>query len=252
MCIRFVCVAVLLSLFISNSNAAASGTGENAIADEAQIIKLTRHAKAGNADAAFNLAGILESKAATDPDGHNAGYWYEIAARAGHIGALLTIGYSKRYTAETIVTCNGTSMKITSMCDPISRNGDQAHCYKQTLEFFDGRHKSTSKHIARYSNYRKDLSVAVNASCVQGNKEFYYVIYSYDFGGSCCEWQDIFSRFGKYVGSTAKKSYFGCKYLSERKMLELGLADLPSILDHKRVNRINLYPYAGNSSRSGK
>lgn len=182
---------------------------------------LMKAARSGDCHAAGYLAYFLRSKSIQDIDGHDDRYWLLFAAKCGHIPSMIKLGYPQRYSTTTIVTCGENKLEIVTECDPLTREKGISVCPKQVLSFFDMTDRLSKKQIAINKPINREYSVlAWAAVCASNQMGWYYVIRSTDFGGSCCEWEDVFDKAGRYMGSTNKRTSFQVEIKTLPKRLE--------------------------------
>jgi hypothetical protein len=170
---------------------------------------LVNRARSGDCHAAGYLAFYLQAQGMTDLEGHDDHYWLLFAARCGHVPSMIEVGYPKKYTTRTTVPCGATRLEIVTHCEPLTRETGFPVCRRQVFSFFDGNNRLLRKHTAINRPVgREDRVIASDVSCLSDRGIDYYVVGSSNFGGSCCDWSDVFDNKGKYLGSTDMRTTF--------------------------------------------
>jgi hypothetical protein len=145
----------------------------------------------------------------TDLEGHDDRYWLLFAARCGHVPSMIEAGYPKKYTTRTTVPCGANRLEIVTHCDPLTRETGFPVCRKQVFSFFDGNNRLLRKHTAINRPVgREDRAIVWYGACMSQEERTYYVVGSTNFGGSCCEWHDVFDTKGSYLGSLNDRTSF--------------------------------------------
>ena len=170
------------------------------------INALKQLANSGDCNAAGYLAFLLKSKNIKQLDDYN--YWLIYAAKCGHIPSIIELGYPNKYSTNTIIPCGDSKLEIITECNPLDNKIRYPVCDKQKFLFFDNKNNLLNKQVANNKPLQRENRVLAWSAVCTENLDGYYVITSTNFGGSCCEWEDVFDKTGIYIGSTDKRSSF--------------------------------------------
>lgn len=108
------------------------------------------------------------------------------------------------YITETSLHCGEASLNVETYCEPDERL--DAACFLQRLKFKQSKTGKEATKLYLYENYKQDMSLVTELSCVKGRDKNKIVLSSTNLGNcETCEWEDYFSTDGVFLGSNREK-----------------------------------------------
>lgn len=223
-------------------------TGNNCFSAELStandVDRRIKQATNGDASSALWLSRYYEKKDGAEKE---ARQWLLAAAKLGSVVAIVELGYEKPYIAETDFKCGSYKIHISTSCSSIDKTEGQPICYTQHFEFSLG--KENKDFFLFNPDFRTDLMIATQATCIADGSHHWLVIESSNFGSgrTCvdCEREDYFDESTRYIGSSPSRrgSKIVLGYRQSPKVIENKLQVLMQDSNTiKQVFEINRYP----------
>ncbi|MCZ8254655.1 MAG: hypothetical protein O9327_03085, partial [Polaromonas sp.] len=109
---------------------------------------------------------------------------------------------------ETDTKCGSYTVHISTSCRSVDKALGQSICYAQHFEFSIGTKKKDL--FLFHSDFRSELMVATEATCIVDGSRHWLVVESTNFGSgqTCldCERSDYFGDSAEYIGSSSSKT----------------------------------------------
>ncbi|MYN40373.1 hypothetical protein GTP55_13405 [Duganella sp. FT109W] len=129
-----------------------------------------------------------------------------------------------RYAKHDAFLCAPAKISIDTQCE--EKEQDLPYCHTQSVQF--DAHGTKTAVVYKYQFNRGNQQFITTGECYRKNDTSYVVLSSTNFGNcSVCEWADVFTPQGKYLGSTAGMfDDANFKHLSGTKAVDDFLNDL--------------------------
>lgn len=112
----------------------------------------------------------------------------------------------KWFANQAVLQCGSHEIATVTSC--VEREKDLPYCFNQTIVFIQSNGDVGKSLTFSYSFNDGNQNFIESASCVAISNKNYVAIQSTNFGNcKYCEWADIFSEAGNYVGSSDTKNH---------------------------------------------
>lgn len=105
------------------------------------------------------------------------------------------------FVKKDVLACGGRDVAIITSC--IEKSSDLSYCFSQNVLFIQHEGDIVSNINYNHSFNDGDQQFIAQASCREFNKNYYVILSNTNFSNcKICEWADIFTNNGRYIGST--------------------------------------------------